>query len=63
MIAADVFFNGKTIYTIVPEDEEVTISAYNELEDKSISVSEMLTFYENGYTYKTRLWLIRRSWG
>ena len=45
-------FNGSTIYTIVPEDEEVTISTYNEQEDKGISVSELLTFYEHGYTTK-----------
>jgi len=45
-------FNGTTIYTIVPEDEEVTISTYNEQEDKGISVSELLTFYEHGYTTK-----------
>ena len=45
-------FNGNTIYTIVPEDEEVTISTYNEQEDKGISVSELLTFYEHGYTTK-----------
>ena len=55
MLGVTRIFNGKTIYTIVPEDEEVTISAYDELEDKSISVSEMLTFYENGYTYKMDL--------
>ena len=55
MLGVTRIFNGKTIYTIVPEDEEVTISAYDEREDKSISVSEMLTFYENGYTYKMDL--------
>jgi len=43
--------NGKKIYTIVPEDEEVTISTYNDEENKGISPSKMLTFYEQGYTY------------
>jgi len=52
MLGVTRIFDGKTIYTIVPEDEEVTISNYSKEEDKSISVSEMLTFYENGYTYK-----------
>ena len=52
MLGVTRIFDGKTIYTIVPEDEEVTISNYSKKEDKSISVSEMLTFYENGYTYK-----------
>ena len=45
-------FNGTTIYTIIPEDEEVTISSYNENEDKGVSASKMLTFYENGYNFK-----------
>lgn len=45
-------FNGSKIYTIVPEDEEVTISDYNEQEDNNISASKLLTFYEHGYTNK-----------
>ncbi|MBV1922502.1 MAG: outer membrane lipoprotein carrier protein LolA [Flavobacteriaceae bacterium] len=45
-------FDGSNIYTIVPEDEEVTISAYNPKDDKEITPSKMLTFYEKGYTYK-----------
>jgi len=45
-------FNGTTIYTIIPEDEEVTISSYNEKDDKGVSASKMLTFYEKGYNYK-----------
>ena len=52
MLGVTRIFDGKTIYTIVPEDEEVTISNYSKEDDKSISVSEMLTFYENGYNYK-----------
>tara|TARA_R110000787_G_scaffold59922_8_gene135848 strand:- start:13012 stop:13674 length:663 start_codon:yes stop_codon:yes gene_type:complete len=52
MLGVTRVFNGKTIYTIVPEDEEVTISTYNDQEDKGISASKMLTFYENGYNYK-----------
>ncbi len=52
MLGITRMFNGKTIYTIVPEDEEVTISAYDAAEDKEITPSKMLTFYEKGYTYK-----------
>ena len=52
MLGVTRIFDGKTIYTIVPEDEEVTISDYNEQEDKGISASKMLTFYEDGYNYK-----------
>jgi len=45
-------FDGKKIYTIVPEDEEVTISKHSPEDDNDITPSKMLTFYEKGYTYK-----------
>lgn len=45
-------FDGKKIYTIVPEDEEVTISKHSAEDDGDITPSKMLTFYEKGYTYK-----------
>ena len=37
MLGVTRIFDGKTTYTIVPEDEEVTISDYSKEEDKSIS--------------------------
>lgn len=52
MLGTTRIFDGKKIYTIVPEDEEVTISNYNPNDDKEITPSKMLTFYEKGYTYK-----------
>ncbi len=52
MLGTTRMFDGKTIFTIVPEDEEVTISRYNAAEDREITPSKMLTFYEQGYTYK-----------
>jgi len=52
MLGTTRLFDGTNIYTIVPEDEEVTISAYNPSDDKDITPSKMLTFYEKGYTYK-----------
>ena len=52
MLGTTTMFDGKNIYTVVPEDEEVTISRYNPAEDKQITPSKMLTFYEKGYTYK-----------
>ncbi|QAA80461.1 outer membrane lipoprotein carrier protein LolA [Aequorivita sp. H23M31] len=52
MLGTTRIFDGKNIYTIVPEDEEVTISTYNPKNDKEITPSKMLTFYEKGYTYK-----------
>lgn len=45
-------FNGKTLYTISPEDEEVTISANNTEDESTITPSKMLSFYEDGYTFK-----------
>ena len=44
-------FDGKTLYTISPEDEEVTISSENSEDENTITPSEMLSFYEDGYTY------------
>ncbi|MCW2118518.1 outer membrane lipoprotein-sorting protein [Flavobacterium sp. 7A] len=44
-------FDGKKTYTIVPEDEEVTISSYNEKDDSAITPSKMLTFFNSGYRY------------
>ncbi|WP_418639064.1 LolA family protein [Winogradskyella sp.] len=45
-------FDGKTLYTISPEDEEVTISSDNTEDESTITPSKMLSFYENGYAYK-----------
>ncbi|PNQ72780.1 hypothetical protein C1T31_09725 [Hanstruepera neustonica] len=45
-------FDGKTLYSISPEDEEVTISKDNSEDENSITPSKMLSFYERGYTYK-----------
>lgn len=45
-------FDGSFIYTIVPEDQEVTISLYNPEDEKDITPSQMLTFYEEGYDSK-----------
>ncbi len=45
-------FDGKYIYTINPEDEEVVISDVASEEDNAITPSRLLTFYEKGYTYK-----------
>ncbi len=44
-------FDGKKSYTIVPEDEEVTISKVNENDDNAITPSKMLTFFNSGYKY------------
>ena len=44
-------YDGKTLYTISPEDEEVTISSENTEDENTITPSAMLSFYEDGYTY------------
>lgn len=45
-------FDGEKIYTIVPEDEEIIISTYSAANDRTITPSKMLTFYEEGYRYE-----------
>ncbi|MBZ0328247.1 MAG: outer membrane lipoprotein carrier protein LolA [Altibacter sp.] len=52
MMGTTRLFDGKKIFTIVPEDEEVTISTYNTQDDKDVTPSKLLTFYEKGYTSK-----------
>lgn len=42
-------FDGKKLYTIIPEDEEINISSYDPKEDQDITPSKMLTFYNDGY--------------
>jgi outer membrane lipoprotein-sorting protein len=44
-------FDGVKTYTIVPEDEEITISKVNEKDDNAITPSKMLTFFNTGYRY------------
>lgn len=44
-------FDGKKIYTIIPEDQEINISNYVAEDDNNITPSKMLTFYQEGYTY------------
>ena len=45
-------FDGKKLYNISPEDQEVTISSESENEDDAITPSKMLSFYEDGYMYE-----------
>ena len=44
-------FDGKKIYTINPEDEEVTISKLDEKDDNAITPSKLLTFFNSGYKF------------
>lgn len=42
-------FDGKKLYTIIPEDQEINISTYNPGDETNITPSKMLTFYNDGY--------------
>jgi len=44
-------FDGTKKYTIIPEDEEITIENYDVKKDNALTPSKMLTFYTKGYTY------------
>ncbi|PKG52295.1 MULTISPECIES: LolA family protein [Olleya] len=45
-------FDGTTIYSISPEDEEVTVSKGSDQDESTITPSKMLSFYKEGFTYK-----------
>ena len=45
-------FDGKTLYTISPDDEEVTISTENSEDENTITPSKILSFYKTGYAYQ-----------
>ena len=51
-------FDGNKIYTIVPENKEITVSAPEENEAISVNPSQLLNFYEEGYGYE---WDIRQK--
>ena len=48
---AQQLYDGSKVYTIVPENEEVTIEDKSE-DENTITPSKMLTFYREGHTYK-----------
>lgn len=43
-------YDGNKVYTIVPENEEVTIEDKSQ-DENTITPSKMLTFYKTGHTY------------
>ncbi|WP_310377503.1 outer membrane lipoprotein carrier protein LolA [Flavobacterium sp.] len=45
-------YDGKKSYTVVPEDEEITISSVNEKDNNAITPSKMMTFFNIGYKYE-----------
>ena len=45
-------FDGEKLYTISPDDEEVTISTQNPDDESTITPNKMLYFYEEGYNFE-----------
>ena len=50
-LGAQQIFDGNKVYTIVPENEEVTIENKSE-DENTVTPSKMLTFYKTGHTYQ-----------
>ena len=44
-------FDGQKTYTINPEDEEITISKFDEKDSNAITPNKMLTFFNKGYKF------------
>jgi len=44
-------FDGKKVFTIIPEDEEVNISDADADDDNTLTPSKFFSFYEKGFTY------------
>ena len=45
-------FDGEKLYTINPEEEEVTISKKDDEDEGGFTVAKFYSFYKDGYTYK-----------
>ncbi|WP_062058953.1 LolA family protein [Aquimarina longa] len=52
LMGTEQMYDGKKLHVIISEDEEINISSQNEEDGTSITPSKMLTFYEEGYSYK-----------
>ena len=57
-LGAEQLFDGKKTYTIVPENEEITISTVEEEDDFGINPSKLLYFYKEGYAFQ---WDIKQN--
>ena len=57
-LGAEQLFDGKKTYTIVPENEEITITSVEETEDIGINPSKLLYFYKEGYSFQ---WDIKQN--
>lgn len=57
-LGAEQLFDGKKTYTVVPENEEITIASIEETEDIGINPSKLLYFYKEGYSFQ---WDIKQN--
>ena len=57
-LGAEQLFDGEKTYTIVPENEEITITSIEETEDIGINPSKLLYFYKEGYSFQ---WDIKQN--
>jgi outer membrane lipoprotein-sorting protein len=44
-------YDGKKIYTIVPEDEEITVTNNDESDPNTMSPNKIFTFFKKGFKY------------
>ena len=44
-------FDGKKVYTIISEDEEVNVSDADAEDEATLTPSKFFSFYKNGFTY------------
>ena len=52
MLGVTRIFDGDKLYTINPDDEEITISTQNPDDETTITPNKMLYFYEEGYNFE-----------
>ena len=52
MLGVTRIFDGDKLYSISPDDEEVTISSQDPEDETTITPNKMLYFYEDGYYFE-----------
>ena len=57
-LGAEQLYDGEKTYTIVPENEEITIETKDEAEYVGINPSKLLYFYKEGYAFQ---WDIKQN--
>ena len=57
-LGVEQLYDGEKTYTVVPENEEITITTAEEGEDFGINPTKLLNFYKEGYDYQ---WDIKQT--